>query len=288
MSLLLGLKAPSRLILSTVRAVSIAAPTRTALAARRVAGEQRLVPLLDSSKPCIIGVRLPSAVPRFYSATATAAATRPPLMDDVPESELPVPFSSIRDKIHKDTYDAITRDPFQYTEMSAVQAAVLPMLPGLAEPYAPSSRPQPPIRDLLVKAKTGTGKTIAFLVPAIEARLKKLEGVGQRAQKDAGMEDLRIARDAIRDFAVKNVGIVIISPTRELAIQIANEAMKLTRHSRLGVHLWVGGENKRRQLDTFEKHRKDIVVATPGRFNDIMEDPRMMSKFKNMNTVRRL
>ncbi|KAG8909859.1 hypothetical protein FRC00_009312 [Tulasnella sp. 408] len=179
--------------------------------------------------------------------------------------------------------------------MSPVQAAVLDMLPDLAAPYnRHATRPDgetkaAPVqhRDLLVKAKTGTGKTIAFLVPAIEARLNALAAATLKAEKDSGMKgDRRLSSNAEEAYARKNVGTLIISPTRELAIQIAAEALKLTKHHQHGVHLFVGGESKDRQIRGFERGRKDIVVATPGRLLDVMDSvPGIIESLENINTL---
>lgn len=70
--------------------------------------------------------------------------------------------------------------------MSSVQEAVLNYLPGLAE-VAVGENAATERKDLLVKAKTGTGKTIAFLVPAIENRFNELEAERKRF-KDANPE----------------------------------------------------------------------------------------------------
>ena len=193
-------------------------------------------------------------------------------------SDSRVEFSTLRGKVHPDTLAAITVRPFKYTHMSPVQEKILPMLPDLALPYDPNSPhandPAKP-RDLLVKAKTGTGKTMAFLVPAIEARLKAIDDhveakVAQLAS--TGVEPT--ARDIAKittDFTRSTVGTVIISPTRELATQIAVEASNLTSHHRgFQVQLFLGGEDKGRQLRSWAG-RKDIVVATPGRLIDMVE-----------------
>ena len=226
------------------------------------------------------------ASPVYRSASSAAALA--PAVEETLEADGPVPFSSIQESIHPDTYKALTQEPFAYTDMSSVQAAVLTLLPELAEPHNPSSGQAQPTRDLLVKAKTGTGKTIAFLVPAIEARLRALEEVGEKAVRDSGLKnDPRVARAAENAYARKNVGTLIISPTRELAIQIANEAMKLTKHRRHGVHLFVGGENKGRQLRFYNESRKDIVVVTPGRMKDYLQTAQedIKGALANMNTV---
>ncbi|KAH9049314.1 DEAD-domain-containing protein [Lactarius hengduanensis] len=184
-----------------------------------------------------------------------------------------LPFTTLRTKLTPDTLRAITEKPFTHVHMSSVQEAVLPLLPELARPYNEDEQHGPP-RDLLVKAKTGTGKTLAFLVPAIEARIKAIEKAGVDAlEKNGGQPDSRVVENARRTYARNTVGTVIISPTRELATQIAHEATKLTHwHKGFEVKLCTGGSSKRLQLREFMRGRNDIVVATPGRILDVLEN----------------
>jgi ATP-dependent RNA helicase MSS116 len=192
---------------------------------------------------------------------------------DLPENT-PLPaFSTLRMKVNPDTLRAITDKPFNHAHMSSVQAAVLPLLPELARPYDGHQSDGPP-RDLLVKAKTGTGKTLAFLVPAIEARNKAIDKAGVDAlEKNGGHPDARVVENAKRTHARKTVGTVIISPTRELATQIAHEAVKLTHwHKGFEVKLFTGGSSKGLQLREFKLCRNDIIVATPGRIRDVLEN----------------
>jgi ATP-dependent RNA helicase MSS116 len=172
--------------------------------------------------------------------------------------------------------------------MSTVQAAVLPLLPELARPYDKDESHGPP-RDLLVKAKTGTGKTLAFLVPAIEARIKAIDKAGVDAlEKNGGQPDARVVENAKRTYARKTVGTVVISPTRELATQIAHEAIKLTHwHKGFEVNLFTGGSSKGLQLRDFKRSRNDIIVATPGRIRDVLEnDPDVAEVLRTASQVR--
>lgn len=103
-------------------------------------------------------------------------------------------FHSLKGFVEHDLYKALVEKPFKFEKMSTVQEAVLGLLPELASPTARGAEKQElpegiltvkedgtPRRgyremstDLLVKAKTGTGKTLAFLIPALEARVQDL------------------------------------------------------------------------------------------------------------------
>jgi ATP-dependent RNA helicase MSS116 len=197
-------------------------------------------------------------------------------------------FSTLRTKVTSDTLRAITDKPFNHAHMSSVQAAVLPLLPELARPYNGDESHGPP-RDILVKAKTGTGKTLAFLVPAIEARVKAVDKAGVDAlEKNGGRPDAKVVESAKRAYARKTVGTVVISPTRELATQIAHEAIKLTHwHKGFEVSLFTGGSSKGLQLRDFQRGRNDIVVATPGRIRDVLEnDPDVAEVLRTASLVR--
>ncbi|KAF7291997.1 hypothetical protein MIND_01225400 [Mycena indigotica] len=199
---------------------------------------------------------------RHYAAQAAAAA---PAREAPPQ----IHFNTLKGKVSQQTLDAILVVPFNLTTMSPVQSEVLPLLPQIAEPYQERQDGEPaPLRDLMVRAKTGTGKTLGFLVPAIEARVKALEVLG----------GVRYARS--------NVGALIISPTRELATQIAAEALKLTHHHKgFEVQLFTGGNSKRMQMRNWMRGRKDIVVATPGRLRDLLEtEPEVKNAFANTAT----
>lgn len=198
--------------------------------------------------------------------TGTAAETRPTPNADQPK------FITLKDALHPKTLSALTADPFNLVHMSVVQAAVLPLLPDLVRPYNPDEKDAPP-RDLMVKARTGTGKTLAFLVPAVEARLNALDAHAKQVEKDTMNGSKSLIERAVNQYAKTHVGALIISPTRELATQIANEAIKLTKHhDRFGVTLFTGGLPRNRQKREWDYGRRDIVVATPGRLRDFIEN----------------
>ena len=186
------------------------------------------------------------------------------------------------------TLKAMTQTPMKLTHMSPVQAAVFPLLPQLAEPYNPFPSDNA-ARDLLVKARTGTGKTLGFLLPAVEARIKAIEAHGKQAVLDAGLKsDKTLEMRARQAYAHKNLGTLIISPTRELATQIAVEAQKLTSHvDGFTVNLFVGGASKGPQMRNWTRGRRDILVATPGRLRDfLISEPEVASGVAKTQVVR--
>jgi len=103
-------------------------------------------------------------------------------------------------------------------------------------------------KDVLATAQTGTGKTLAFLIPIME----------QLLQKDApGMANSGIAA-------------LVLVPTRELAMQVA-EQYDAMRGRQLGpAAVVVGGISEERQLTALRKGAR-LVVATPGRLEDFLD-----------------
>ena len=101
--------------------------------------------------------------------------------------------------------------------------------------------------DMVGKAQTGTGKTAAFLLSTISDLLKH------------PIEDERYMGEARA---------LILAPTRELAIQIGEDAEQLVKHTDLKVHTLVGGMDYAKQLQKVQKNHCDILVGTPGRLLD--------------------
>jgi ATP-dependent RNA helicase MSS116 len=96
------------------------------------------------------------------------------------------------------------------------------------------------------------------LVPAIEARIKAIDKAGVDAlEKNGGQPDARVVENAKCTHSQKTVRTVVISPTRELAMQIAHEATKLTHwHKGFGVKVFTGGSSKGLQPREFKFGRK--------------------------------
>lgn len=134
---------------------------------------------------------------------------------------------------------------FGYTNLSKVQA--LTMAPLLAS------------ADMFAKSKTGSGKTMAFLVPAVE-----------RAYAAKRME---AETSSIPAFKYVRVFTVVVCPTKELAAQTYEEGVKLLRFDEryhMRAALMIGGVNKGGDLRTLQDKRSDValLVATPGRLAD--------------------
>lgn len=194
-------------------------------------------------------------------------------------------FDSLKGKISNDTLKALISKPFNLKQMTLVQSLVTELFPDLSDPFT-SAKPDT-ARDLLVRARTGTGKTLAFLIPAVENRLKAAQHHAQEVARSSGLTSVELIARTASAFRRTSPGPLILSPTRELAIQIANVALKLTEHHRdFQVRLLVGGSSKTAQLSQWRSSRRDIVVATPGRMRDLLENSSdVRESMKNCNFV---
>ena len=153
-------------------------------------------------------------------------------MDCVSECTSRVPF---RKQIHKLTqFKELPLNPALQNRLDAagfttptpVQDATIPH--GLAG------------KDIVATAQTGTGKTLAFLVPAIERLLKN---------------------------PAKKPQVLVLVPTRELAMQVHQQFENL-RGKLPEAALVIGGLSEKRQIETLRRGAR-LVVATPGRLEDL-------------------
>ncbi|KAI9724547.1 MAG: hypothetical protein M1812_000615 [Candelaria pacifica] len=157
-------------------------------------------------------------------------------------------FDSMQGKVDSSLLKALNSMKYEY--MTPVQSEVLTGLPSLRS-------------DCLVQAKTGTGKTTAFLLPALQSLL--------------GSNNLPKGQ----------VGVLILSPTRELALQIAKECDQLTSQlpRRIECHTAFGGTARSSNLNKFMAGSPSILVATPGRLKDYLSDKKVVGKFQHVQTV---
>src|SRR6267378_4085834 len=120
-----------------------------------------------------------------------------------------------------------------YTEPTPIQvAAIPPILAG---------------HDLIGIAQTGTGKTAAFVLPI----LTKLAASMQNGQR-------------------RGTRVLVVAPTRELVVQIEENVRAYAKHLPLRMATVFGGVSERPQIEAL-RSGVDLIVATPGRLIDLME-----------------
>jgi ATP-dependent RNA helicase DDX18/HAS1 len=132
-----------------------------------------------------------------------------------------------------------------FTTMTEIQQrAIPPLLAG---------------RDVLGAAKTGSGKTLAFLIPAVEM-----------------LHSLK--------FKPRNgTGVLIVSPTRELALQIFGVARELMEHHTQTFGIVMGGANRSAEAAKLQKG-VNLLIATPGRLLDHLQNTQGFV-YKNLRTL---
>ena len=119
----------------------------------------------------------------------------------------------------------------------------------------------------LAQARTGTGKTLAFLIPVLQNIINY----------DPSLENGTLRRSPV------DIRALVISPTRELAEQIAIEAKKITRNTGVVVQTAVGGTAKGMHLRQMMEQGCHLLVGTPGRLNDLLSDPRSQVRAPNLS-----
>ncbi|KHN94955.1 ATP-dependent RNA helicase HAS1 [Metarhizium album ARSEF 1941] len=145
-------------------------------------------------------------------------------------------------KLSEKTMKAIAEMGF--TKMTAIQrAAIPPLLAG---------------KDVLGAAKTGSGKTLAFLIPAIEIL------------------------SALRFKPRNGTGVIVVSPTRELALQIFGVARELMQHHSQTYGIVIGGANRKAEAEKLSKG-VNLLIATPGRLLDHLLNTPFV--FKNLKSL---
>ncbi|NJS36735.1 MAG: DEAD/DEAH box helicase [Brachymonas sp.] len=171
-----------------------------------------------------------------------------------------------------------------YTQPTAVQARVLP-LAMVASAVEGQEQAAQIINDLMVSSQTGSGKTAAFLLPILH-RLDIEQRERERQESLAWSKKLAEAAAAgeempkkprrknpidPRNFKAATPKALILCPTRELAQQVANDAIDLARHM-TGVRVAnvIGGLPY--QIQIAKLQNADLVVATPGRLLDLQRN----------------
>uniref|UniRef100_A0A4W6E396 ATP-dependent RNA helicase n=2 Tax=Lates calcarifer TaxID=8187 RepID=A0A4W6E396_LATCA len=172
--------------------------------------------------------------------------------DDEDQPELPsgltgafedTSFASLAELVSENTLKGVKEMGFEH--MTEIQhKSIRPLLEG---------------RDVLAAAKTGSGKTLAFLIPSIELIYK------------------------LKFMPRNGTGVVILSPTRELAMQTYGVLKELMTHHVHTYGLIMGGSNRSAEAQKLA-NGVNILVATPGRLLDHLQNtPGFM--FKNLQCL---
>jgi len=206
----------------------------------RSSGQQQQQNRNFVAEPVVADVEMVEATTTTATSNHTPTSTAKLHISDKKFAELPISAESRK----------AMNDVFKYEFMTQVQAETLPfILKG---------------GDVLAKAKTGTGKTLGFLIPAIEQLVS--------SKKSGNNVDGQI-------------GCLCISPTRELAQQITTEAQKLITYQKgLRVITVVGGTSIEKDHKAL-KQNVDILVATPGRLHDHLANYGLAKRMSNMQVL---
>ena len=168
-----------------------------------------------------------------------------------------------------------------YTAPTAVQQKTIPLAMG-------NGAAAMGFIDLMVSSQTGSGKTAAFLLPVLHTLLRQqaeARAAQERTAADAAHTAAARGEDAprrakrknptdLRNFKAATPGALVLCPTRELAQQVANDAIDLVKHCRgLRVASVVGGMPYQMQIARLQN--ANLVVATPGRLLDLQRSQQL-------------
>ena len=115
--------------------------------------------------------------------------------------------------------------------------------------------------DIMACAATGTGKTAAFMIPVLQYLI-----------------DFPHRRN------VKGARVLILAPTRELAVQIGEHAKTLAKNTGIRIAYIIGGVGYDEQEQAFEDNT-DIIVATPGRLNEYIRNKSFLGRTINILVI---
>jgi ATP-dependent RNA helicase DDX18/HAS1 len=130
-------------------------------------------------------------------------------------------------------------------------------------------------KDVLGAAKTGSGKTLAFLIPAVEM-------LSSLRFKPRNGKCVKFPFDKTK-LTIPGTGVIIVSPTRELALQIFGVARELLEHHSQTFGIVIGGANRRAEAEKLAKG-VNLLVATPGRLLDHLQNTQGFV-YKNLRTL---
>ncbi|XP_068100703.1 ATP-dependent RNA helicase DDX55 [Hyperolius riggenbachi] len=140
-------------------------------------------------------------------------------------------WDTLPQRLH-DTIRETLRE-LNFSHMTPVQSATIPLFMGN--------------KDIAAEAITGSGKTLAFVIPLLEILLRR---------------EVKLKKN--------QVGAIIITPTRELAVQIDEVLSHFTKHfPQFSQILLIGGSNPAEDVKKVKEQGGNIIVATPGRLEDM-------------------
>lgn len=201
-------------------------------------------PPVEEESPAPAAVESDAEMAEEEDVTAPEPSSSKVTLDGPPTASTDyerVPFSSL--PLSPATLSSIGRMGFE--TMTEVQARTIP--PLLAG------------KDVLGAARTGSGKTMAFLVPSVEML------------------------NQLRFKPANGTGVVIISPTRELALQILGVVKDLMQGHSQTFGIVMGGANRKAEADKLVKG-VNLLVATPGRLLDHLQNTKGFV-FKNLKAL---
>lgn len=176
--------------------------------------------------------------PELEQTTDTATSNAEVAENDLPTDSIPslpgtaaTPQKFTELNLSEKSMKAISEMKFE-TMTEIQQRGIPPLLAG---------------RDVLGAAKTGSGKTLAFLIPAVEML------------------------SALRFKPRNGTGVIVVSPTRELALQIFGVARELMQFHSQTFGIVIGGANRGAEADKLTKG-VNLLIATPGRLLDHLQN----------------
>jgi DEAD/DEAH box helicase len=219
-----------------------------------------LFSLVSTSKAFVPAAVVSCHTPRLFSA-ATAATTvttfgaiTPPALDEIIiEKEKRTKKKKMQDAVTYPEFSSLSDlHPILRSNVAAMGFT------SMTEIQAKTWEAAIAGQDVLGRARTGTGKTVSFLLPAIQQLLVH------------------------NDNRKKNeIEILILSPTRELAAQIDDQADALLKNIKTMSHQVVfGGASKPKDIAAFNRRLPTILTATPGRLRDHLQTTQLSSGAK--------
>jgi len=121
--------------------------------------------------------------------------------------------------------------------------------------------------DVVATAQTGTGKTLAFLLPIMQRLITEKPAEAQEAEDTPARTSGHAKHHRKSSIAVRSL---ILAPTRELALQIAESFGKLSVDTGLRCAVVVGGMSEQTQLSALRRGVQ-MIIATPGRLEDFLD-----------------